>query len=45
VRLHRQHLVVVVVALEQEILLLYPLHCLELQKMELLVLVGQVELP
>jgi hypothetical protein len=45
VQQHRLHLVVAVVVLEQEILLLYPLHCLELRKMELLVLVGRVELP
>jgi hypothetical protein len=45
VPLQRLHLVVVVAVVDQEILLPYPLHCLELQKMELLVLVGRVELP
>jgi hypothetical protein len=37
--------VVEVVVLEQETLLLYPLHCLELRKMELLGLVARVAHP
>jgi hypothetical protein len=36
VRRHLLHLVAAAVVLEQETLLHYPLHCLELQKMEML---------
>jgi hypothetical protein len=45
VRRHRQHLVVAAAVLEQGILLLYPLHCLELLKMELLERVERVAHP
>jgi hypothetical protein len=45
VRRHLQHLVVVAVVLAQEVLLPYPLHCLELQKMAMLERVERVELP
>jgi hypothetical protein len=42
VRRHRQHLVVAAAVVEQEILLLLPLHCSELQKMEILDRVARV---
>jgi hypothetical protein len=45
VRQHLLHLVVAVAVLAQEISLLYPLHCLELRKMELLGLVERVAHP